>query len=383
MKQSGIKKKRNQTKRRKKVASSIEAIAESEPDAAQRKPTESNLLSTGSTLLNLALTDNPHGGFLKGKYYFMVGDSSSGKTFLSMTCFAEATQNPNFKDYRLIYDNVEDGCLMDIERLFGKEAARRIESPAGTKKNPEYSYTIEDFYYNLDDILDNGKPFIYVLDSMDSLSSEYEGKKFNEQKTAYRKGAKTEGSYGDGKAKKNSENIRKILARLGKQGSILIILCQTRDDLSFGYSKKTRSGGRALKFYATVEIWSSIEATITKTVKGQLRKIGISSKLETKKNRITGKLKTVSVPIYPSYGMDDIGSCVDYLIMEGYWKKSKKNKGFRCPEVRIEGPREKIIAGIEARGLEHILKETVGKCWREIESLCDLKRKNKYDSKIN
>ena len=329
MKQNGIKKKRTQTKRRKKAEKAIEAVADSNPEVSQRKPTKNNLLSTGSTMLNLALSDTAQGGFLKGKYYFMVGDSASGKTFLSMTCYAEASINPSFKDYRFIYDNVEDGCLMDIERLFGKETARRIEAPAGTKKKPEYSYTIEDFYYNLDDAINEKKPFIYILDSMDGLDSEAAGKKFEEQKAAYRKGTETEGSYGDGKAKKNSENLRKALGKIGKTGSILIVLCQTRDNLGSGWDTKTRSGGRALKFYATCEIWSSHFKTLKKTYKGKDRKIRMTSKLEVKKNRITGKLKTVHVDIYPSYGMDDIGSCVDYLISEGYWKKSKKiSKGF-------------------------------------------------------
>ena len=42
-------------------------------------------LSTGSTLLNLACTGKTHAGFLPGYYYFIVGDSVSGKSFLSLT----------------------------------------------------------------------------------------------------------------------------------------------------------------------------------------------------------------------------------------------------------------------------------------------------------
>ena len=47
-----------------------------------KKLTGKDFLSTGSTLLNLACTGKPYRGFAKGKYYFIVGDSSSGKTFL-------------------------------------------------------------------------------------------------------------------------------------------------------------------------------------------------------------------------------------------------------------------------------------------------------------
>jgi len=59
---------------------------------------DSNLLSTGSTLLNLACSGRVNGGFLKGFYYFIVGDSKSGKTFLSLTCLAEASINKDFDD---------------------------------------------------------------------------------------------------------------------------------------------------------------------------------------------------------------------------------------------------------------------------------------------
>ena len=63
----------------------------------REKLTNSSFLSTGSTLLNLALTGKPNCGFVKGKYHFIVGDSISGKTFLSLTCLAEAATMPEGK----------------------------------------------------------------------------------------------------------------------------------------------------------------------------------------------------------------------------------------------------------------------------------------------
>jgi len=70
----------------------------------KKKREKLSFLSTGSTLLNLACTGKPYYGFAKGHYYFIVGDSVSGKTFLSLTCLAEASINPNFDNYRFIYD---------------------------------------------------------------------------------------------------------------------------------------------------------------------------------------------------------------------------------------------------------------------------------------
>jgi len=361
----------------KKQADEIEKSVNAEPEVIDTTPRRRDLLSSGSTLLNLASTDNAFGAFLKGKYYLIVGDSTSGKTFLSMTCFAEACINRQFKDYRLIYDNIEDGMLMDVDELFGEEVAKRIEPPAMEEGEPLFSYTIEDFYYNIDDAAKKEKPFLYILDSMDALSSEAEGEKFTKNKKEHRLGKKKTGSYGDGKAKKNSAGIRTLLKGLRDTGSILIILSQTRDDLGFGYNEKSRSGGKALRFYATLEIWSSVIETIEKTVNGIKRAIGNKVLIKNKKNRITGKKREIEIDIYPSYGMDDLSSCIDYLLMEGFWKL-KKTK-IDATHFKQLCTREKLIDHIEKNGLENQLRSITGKCWKKMEDSLHLKRKRKYD----
>jgi hypothetical protein len=60
------------------------------------RPTGEGALSTGSTLLNLACSDRPDAGYFKGAYYYLVGDSQAGKTWLLLSCFAEACRNPQF-----------------------------------------------------------------------------------------------------------------------------------------------------------------------------------------------------------------------------------------------------------------------------------------------
>lgn len=322
---------------------------------------KSDLLSTGSTLLNLACSDNTHGGFLKGKYYFLVGDSSSGKTFLSLTCFAESSLHKEFKKYRLIYDDVEGGNEFDIKNLFGEKTAKRLEF--------NYSQSIEEFYYALDDACNEERPFIYVLDSMDGLTSESEADKFKETKEAFEKGKQTAGSYGDGKAKKNSSGIRQCLRKLRDSGSILIIINQTRDNIGFGHEKKTRSGGHALKFYATIELWSSIKGKIKKTVNKKPRQIGVLAQVKVKKNRLTGREHIVELPIFWSYGIDDIGSCLDYLDSE----KFDYSKYF--PNM----PKDILIKYIEEKEKQDLLKQITEKCWLNIKERLKLKRKKRYE----
>lgn len=369
-------------KRNEEAAQVLEAAEKPDKEELPKILRRKDLLSSGSTLLNLACSNNPFGAFMKGKYYFLVGDSTSGKTFLSMTCFAEAMRHPFFKDYRLIYDNVEDGCLMDLEKLFGRKVADTVEPPAFSDDDePVYSFMVEEFYYHLDDAIkeaksENGKPFIYILDSMDSLSSEAEDDKFEEHKKAHEKGTQAAGSYGDGKAKKNSTGLRRVLNGLRDTGSILMIISQTRDNLGFGFEKKTRAGGHGLKFYATTEIWTSCAGEIKKTVRGQKRSIGVKALCKVKKNRITGERHEVGMEIYPSYGIDDIGSCVDYLIEEKWWHMKKQS--IVAEEFDITATREKLIAHIESNKLAKELQRIVGNCWLTIKEACDLKRTSKY-----
>jgi RecA/RadA recombinase len=332
--------------------------------------TKEDFLSTGSTLLNLALTGRPLRGFAKGHYFWLVGDSTSGKTFIAMTCLAEAARNPNFDDHRFIFDNPEQGALMDIERFFGAKVAKRLETP-------DPSETVDDLYYNIDDTVTKG-PCIYILDSMDALSSEAEQKKFKKRKTAHQKGDEAKGSYTDAKAKTNSAGIRSVLPKLRKTGSILILISQTRDNIGFGamFEPKRASGGRSLKFYATAEIWTSVKGKIKTVYKEKKRQQGIWCSIQVKKNRFTGRDRGVVIPILHSFGIDDTGSCVDYLIGEKHWPVSRGI--VTVDELNFKGSKEKLIREIEKKNLGKDLRRIAGECWNEIEDAIKVKRERRY-----
>mgnify|MGYP002779489147 CR=1 FL=1 len=341
-------------------------------------------VSSGSTLLNMAITGSPNRGFSKGHYYYYVGDSASGKTWFALTCLAEASINPNFDDYKLIHDCPEDGALMDVEFYYGKRMAERLEAPRKEKDGtPVHSTTVEEFYRGLMKRLQAGEKVIYVLDSMDSVTSEADLKHVEKQIKAQDKKAKggdgeASGSYGTGKAKANSEYLRIITPLLAKTGSILIIISQTRDNISqFSFEKKTRAGGKALKFYATVEIWTSVVEKLKKTVNDKPRVIGAVTELQIKKNRVTGKDRKVQVPFYNSVGIDDVGSCVDYLVDEGKWKKG--STGIAAADFDFTGNREKLIKHIEDNDHEKELRQLVKTVWDEIEEKSAVRRKSRYE----
>ncbi len=117
-----------------------------------------------------------------------------------------------------------------------------------------------------------------------------------------------------------------------------------------------------------------------KTVRGKKRELGITSKCKLKKNRVKGQEHSVEIPIYHSLGIDDIGSCVDYLVSEKHWpgKAGRVN----AKDFEFVGPREKVIRYIESEGLERPLKQLVSDVWSEIEEESKIKRKGKYDVEL-
>jgi len=160
--------------------------------------------------------------------------------------------------------------------------------------------------------------------------------------------------------------------------SILIIISQTRENLGMGFEKKSVSGGKALRFYAALEIWTSLAGAIKKKVRGKDRKIGIHAKAVLKKNRVTGLLNDGAIiDIYPSYGIDDIGGCVDFLVSEGWWKKNKQS--IMATEFKVTCTREKLIAYIEENKLMRQLQRITGRCWKEIQQDTCLNRPKRYD----
>lgn len=332
-----------------------------------------DFLSTGSTLLNLACG----GGFYKGGYVLLVGDSDSGKTWITMTCLAEAARNPNFDEYRFVRD-IPEGSVMPIRKNFGNAVADRLERPPrGTSRY------VEDLYHNLDKLYESGDSFIYILDSMDALPSIKDAAKTKKTRAAADAGEETTGNYGTERAKVNSNGLRNAAVELAKTGSILIVICQTRDAIGFGaqYNPKTRSGGRALKFYARLELWTACAGQINKPIKGKNRQLGIYSQIKVKKNHVDGHKHLITLPIFnEAPGLDEVGSCVDYLIEEGRWKKAKvANKTvIKAPEFDFAGGREALIRHIEDTDGEDELRMLVTTVWKQIAEACKPKRKARY-----
>ena len=349
-----------------------EQVADSVRPVKQKSRNLGPLIPTGSTLLNLACTDNFRGGFCPGKVVTLPGGSQSGKTLLTLTMMAEVCQSKKFKTYQLIYDDVEAALEFDIAEIFGNTLAKRMTSPPNGASD-----TIQDLQANILTVAKTNKSFIYILDSFDALSSDEEVKKA--YKEALAKAISSDevkaiaGSYKTEKAKIAGQILRLIKKNLKKTGSTLIIVQQTRQKIGLSYGKReTTSGGNAPYFYSTHQAW----LTKIESLKKRGRKIGSRVKAEVLKNKITGKIRTIEFDVYDDYGVDDIGSCIDFLVLEKYWEKEKLT--IKAGEFNISATRDKLIREIEDQGLERQLSQLVGSVWAEIEASLKLNRKKRY-----
>ncbi len=346
-------------------------------------------LHTGSVIMNIKCSGgNPDGGYKEGKIESVIGDSDAGKTVLVMTGLAHATNEPVFDDYRIIFDDAEEADSFDHKKLFGKKFADRLEPPGYDKKGePQNSETVEMFSDHIHDACDEaekegGKPFIYVLDSLDAIDSDKEIQRELDNRDARKKEnlSKIKDSYGGSKQKYMSKFFRQTRTRLKNTHSFLIIICQTRDNLvARSFVKQRVAGGRARKFYSSIESWLAHIKPITKTIAGIKYPIGVETRIKIAKNNFIGKNGELNLSIYPSYGVDDISSCIDYLVECGHWKQPKGSTKIKAKEFGLDATSLKIVEFIEKKeGRDRKLFNLCSKVYLGIEDRLALVRKPKF-----
>ena len=300
-------------------------------------------IPSGSTLLDCVLG----GGWAEGRVANIVGDKSAGKTLLAIeACANFAKKHP-----------AEHIAYRESEAAFDMDYAHSMGMPVGVDWSEEVR-TVEDMDKDLAKWLASkrsSEPNLYVLDSLDALSDDSELER--EIGTA---------SYGMAKAKAMSEMFRRRAAELRAKRCTLIIISQIRDKIGVTFGEtKTRSGGRALDFYASQVVWLSEIQKIKRTVTGVDRIVGVHVRARNKKNKVGKPFRETDFTILFNYGVDDGSSMLDWI---------KKNKGEKhlngtslddyattLKRARIDKERD-VVNGIE-RELADICKAR----WAEIE----------------
>lgn len=289
------------------------------------------------------------GGYVLGRVVNLVGDKSTGKTLLAIE--ACANFNREYPHGKIQY--------AEAEAAFDQQYAAALGMPLASVKFSENLNTVEDWYEDLNKFLKglDGKPGLYILDSLDALSDEAEQGR-----------AMGEGTYGGSKPKKIGELFRRLVQDIEKSRCLVIIISQIRDKLNVTFGEtKTRSGGRALDFYASQVIWLAEVEKMKRTIDKVDRVIGIKVRANVKKNKIGLPFRQCTFPLLFGYGIDDLAAAVEWL-MEVHCDDRLKDAGLSVAgyKVRLNNLRDK--GGEEVRELRATLGRIVEEEWARIET---------------
>jgi RecA/RadA recombinase len=353
-------------------------------------------ISTGSTLLDLALG----GGVALGSVSAIYGKQATGKSLIA----GELATNflLDYPDGKIFY--------LDCEAAFNPDYAEKINLPVEAIEFVDEK-TVEGFFKALSKELKDlpeGVPALFILDSLDDLTTEAEDKRDI-----------SDGTYGD-KAKKLSEVFRRINVLLKKADMALFIVGQVRDDIGkIGHGPATKmGGGHSVKFHSsqtvkleqvgkgTKEITFDKEeeleeeniedveteeddakSKVKKKVKAvkkaksaqftETRVTEIEVRATVEKNRFGPPYVTSSFTIKFEYGIDDVASCLQYLSDRG------KLKNLDCAGGLIQV--SSILKKVEAlpadqnRAAKREIKELTKKTYKTIaDRFGDQDRPSKY-----
>ncbi len=302
-------------------------------------PRAVEFIPSGSALMDLILG----GGYPLGRISNIVGDRSSGKTLLAIESCANFAKS--FPTGLIHYIEAESAFDVDYAASLGLPIDR-------VTMHNEYN-TVEQLFTFLEELLEGlqGEPVLCIIDSLDALSDEAElERKFNE------------GSFGAAKAKKLSEAFRRLVRAINKKRCHLMFISQIRDNIGVMFGKKhTRSGGKALDFYASQVVWLTELGKIKRQTHKIERVIGLDVKAKCEKNKITMPFREVELVLRFGYGMDDEQSSLKWLLKVSpgeevdRWVKA-------VPAARIAGDRGVI------QQLRDEISTRVRTLWQEIEA---------------
>lgn len=253
---------------------------------------------TGSMLMDcvLASTDEV-GGWARGRIVNIVGDRSTGKTLLAVEACANFALLAPIGNIRYV----------EAESAFDEAYGHVVGMPPGIVPIDTIR-TVEGFFNDLAEFCavqsKNPHPALYVLDSLDALSDDAEMKR-----------KMGEGSYGMAKAKLMSETFRRMVKDITAANCTLMVISQVRDKIGVMFGEtKTRTGGKALDFYASQICWlAEIEKT-KRTASGIERVTGVVVRVRNRKNKLGVAYREAEQTMMFGYGIDDEVSMLKWLI---------------------------------------------------------------------
>ena len=256
----------------------------------------SEWISTGSSMLDLAISNRPNGGLPVGRITEITGLEASGKSLLA----AHVLANTQKKGGLAVYIDTENAISREFLHAIGVNLKDMLYVPLDT---------IEDIFDAIDSIIesvrktDKNKIVTIVVDSVAGASTKIE------MAADYDKDG-----YATSKALILSKAMRKITNFIGRERICMIFTNQlrTRMGVSFG-DQWTTSGGKAIAFHSSVRLRLKSVGQIKVSKEGRDEILGIKTRAQVIKNRMGPPLRMVDYDIYFESGIDDYGSWLEML----------------------------------------------------------------------
>ncbi|MHA7222669.1 recombinase RecA [Arthrobacter sp. RHLT1-20] len=295
-----------------------------------RAPIE--VIPTGSIALDVALGI---GGLPRGRVVEIYGPESSGKTTVALHAVANAQRLGGI------------AAFIDAEHALDPEYAARlgVDTDALLVSQPD---TGEQALEIMDMLIGSGSLDVIVIDSVAALVPR----------------AEIEGDMGDShvglQARLMSQALRKITGRLSQTKTTAIFINQLREKIGvFFGSPETTTGGKALKFYASIRI----DVRRIQTLKEGADSVGNRTKAKIVKNKMAPPFKIAEFDIIYGQGISREGGIIDMGVEHGFIKKSGSWFTYDGDQLGqgMENSRRFLRDNPElASELERLIKEKLG-----------------------
>ena len=250
-------------------------------------------ISTGSTMLDIAISNKPNGGVAVGKITELNGLEGSGKSLIGSHLLA-STQR---KDGIAVYIDTESAVSPEFLEAIGIDT---------TKMLYVHLETVEEIFDTIETIVtkiresDKDKLVTILVDSLAAASTKVEmDADFDKD------------GWATAKAIIISKAMRKITQMIARQKVALVFTNQLRQKLGVMFGDPwTTSGGKALPFHSSTRVRFR---NIGQIKDGNKNTIGIKIKGQVIKNRLGPPMRTAEFPLYFDTGIDDFGSWLNVM----------------------------------------------------------------------